>query len=189
MTQSIQNDTQPAAKLTCKRRKSTPEKRRTKTANKQRERSAAGGTAKEANVREKDRLAKRHSCASKENTPPPSPQESTPIVAAMTAMPSPQRRPMTVVTTAVSAPHHPQPLAAFHTPCACHPNAPQPAAMTDSCAMPVTASHRTTARKVQPTTANDTALVARDPAETNSLRIVTRSRTRDVAAETAKKDI
>jgi hypothetical protein len=45
------------------------------------------------------------------------------------------------------------------------------------------------ARMMQPTTANDTALVARDPAETNSLRIVTRSRTRDVAVETATKII
>jgi hypothetical protein len=64
--------------------------------------------------------------------------------------------------------------------------------MTDSCATLLAAPRRTVARFVPPSTAppytaNDTAPVARDPSEANSLGAVTRSRTRIAAAETAQR--
>jgi hypothetical protein len=132
------DDTQPAAKLTRKRKKSTPEKRQSTSQRVQRHRSTTAGTAQADTVRENNRLAKQHSRASKENTPPPSQQESTPSCEATTAVPSPQRRPMTDVPAAVSGQRHVQPLAAMRTPASRRSYAPMPAAMTDSSAMPPT---------------------------------------------------
>jgi hypothetical protein len=102
MKRSAPNDAQPATKRTRRRTKSTPEKRRNKTSCKQREWSNAAGTAQADIVRENNRLAMQRSRASKENTPPPSQQASALSGAAMTAVPSALRRPMTVATTAAS---------------------------------------------------------------------------------------
>jgi hypothetical protein len=126
------DDTQPAAKLTRKRKKSTPEKRQSTAQRVQRHRSNAAGTAQAYTVRERGRLAKQRSRASKEYTPPPSQQESTPSREATTAVPSPQHRPMTAVPAAVSGQRHVQPLAAMHTPASRRSDASMPAAMTDS---------------------------------------------------------
>jgi hypothetical protein len=114
---------------------------------KQRERSNAAGTAHADNVRENNRQAMQRSRASKENTPPPSQQESSRSDKAMTAIPTVHRPPMTVATTtAALAQQQPPPLAAMRTPVSRQSDAPLPAAMTDSCAMLRTAPRRTTAR-------------------------------------------
>jgi hypothetical protein len=171
MKRSAPNEAQPATKRTRRRTKSTPEKRRNKTAYKQRERSNANGTEQADIVRENDRLWKERSRASNENTPPRSQQESALSGQAMPAVPSPQRRPMTAVPTVASGQHHPQPFAAMRTPVSRPLDAPLPATMTDSRAMPPTAPRRTTARVVPPSTANDTASVARGPSGTNPERV------------------
>jgi hypothetical protein len=150
---AVPNDAQPATKRTRRRSKSTPEKRESAAQRVQRHRSNAAGTAKEADTRENDRLRMQRSRASQENTPPPSQQESG---QAMPAVPSLQRRPMTAVPTAASAQHQPPPLAAMRTPVSRPLDAPLPATMTGSHAMPPTAPRRTTARVVPPSTANMT---------------------------------
>jgi hypothetical protein len=78
---------------------------------------------------------------------------------------------MTAVPTAASVQQQPPLLAAMRTPVARPLDVPLPAAMTDSSAMPPTAPRRTTARVVPPSTANDTASVARGPSEANPERV------------------
>jgi hypothetical protein len=134
MTLSHPTNTQPATKQTRKRGRSAEEKRRNKTARKQQERSNAAGTAQADIARENDRLRKQQSRACKENSPPSSQQESTLSGEAMTAVPNPQRRPMTAVRAAVSGQHHAPPIAAMRTPASRQSYAPMPAAMTDSSA-------------------------------------------------------
>jgi hypothetical protein len=134
MKRSAPNDAQPAPKRTRRHTKSTPEKRESAARRKQRERSNAAGTAQADIARENNRLAMQRSRASKENTPPPSQQASALSGEATTAVPSPQRRPMTAVPAAVSGQRHVQPLAAKHTPDSRRSDAPMPAAMTDSSA-------------------------------------------------------
>jgi hypothetical protein len=134
MTLSDPTDTQPAVKQARKRGKSAEEKRQQSEERVRRHQSTTAGTAQADTVRERDRLAKQRSRASKENTPPPSQQESTPSREATTAVPSPQRRPMTAVPAAVSGQRHVQPLAAMRTPASRRSDAPMPAAMTDSSA-------------------------------------------------------
>jgi hypothetical protein len=136
MTLSDPTDTQPAVKQARKRGRSAEEKRQQSEERVRRHRSTTAGTAQADTVRERDRLAKQRSRASKENTPPPSQQESTPSREATTAVPSPQlkRRPMTAVPAAVSGQRHVQPLAAMRTPASRRSDAPMPAAMTDSSA-------------------------------------------------------
>jgi hypothetical protein len=146
MKRSVPIDTQPATKQTRKRKKSTPEKRHSATVRKQRERSNAAGTAQEEIVRENHRMRMQRSRASKENTPPPSQQESTRSDEAMTAIPTVHRPPMTVATTAALAQQQPPPLAAMCTPVSRQSDAPLPAAMTNSCAVLRTAPRRTTTR-------------------------------------------
>jgi hypothetical protein len=84
MTLSDPTDIQLAVKRTRKRGRSATEKRRNKTAYKQRERSNAAGTAREADTRENDRLARQRFRASQENTPPPSQHDSALSGQAMT---------------------------------------------------------------------------------------------------------
>jgi hypothetical protein len=78
MKRSAPTDALPATKRTRRRTKSTPEKRQSTSQRKQRERSNSAGTAQADIARENDRLRMQRSRASKENTPPPSQQESTP---------------------------------------------------------------------------------------------------------------
>jgi hypothetical protein len=66
----------------------------------------SGETLETYKRRAPDRLAKQRSRASKENTPPPSQQESTPSGEAMTALPSPQRQPMKAIPAAALGQHH-----------------------------------------------------------------------------------
>jgi hypothetical protein len=167
MTLSNHTDTQPVAKQTRKRGRSATEKRRQSTERVQRHRSNAAGTAQADIVRENDRLRMQRSRASQENTPPPSQQESALSGEAMAAVPRPQRRPMTAVPTAASVQQQPPPFAALRTPVSRPLDALLPATMTDSRAMPPTAPRRTIARVVPPSTANDTASVARGPSEAN----------------------
>jgi hypothetical protein len=168
MKWSAPTDAQPAPKRTRRRTKSTPEKRQSAAKRVQQHRSTTAGTAQADIARENDRLRKQQSRASKENTPPPSQQASALSGEATTAVPSPQRRPMTAVPAAVSGQHHVQPLAAMRTPASRRSDAPMPAALTDSSAMPPTAPRRTTARLVPPSTGNDTASVAQDPSAMNT---------------------
>jgi hypothetical protein len=134
MKRSTPNDAQPAPKRTRMRTKSTPEKRQSAAKRVQQHRSNAAGTAQADIARENNRLAQQRSRASKENTPPPSQQESTLSGDTMTAVPNPQRRPMTAVQAAVSGQHHAPPIAAMRTPASRRSDAPMPAAMTDSSA-------------------------------------------------------
>jgi hypothetical protein len=124
------NSTQPATKLTRKRKRSTPEKRESAARRQQRHRSNPAGTAQADIVRENHRLRMQRSRASKESTPAPSQQESTLSGDAMTAVRT-VHRPMTAVPAAVC---HVQPLAAMRTPASRRSDAPMPAAMTDSSA-------------------------------------------------------
>jgi hypothetical protein len=143
MTLSNPTDTQPAVKQTHKRGRSATEKRQSTAQRVQRHRSNAAGTAQAEIVRENHRMRMQRSRASKENTPPPSQQESTRSDEAMTAIPTVHRPPMTVATTAALAQQRPPPLAAMRTPVSHQSDAPLPAAMTDSCAMLRTAPRRT----------------------------------------------
>jgi hypothetical protein len=147
---AVPNDAQPATKRTRRRTKSTPEKRQSTALPKQRERSNAAGTAQADIVREHNRLAMQRARASQENTPPPSQQESTLSGKAMTAMSGPQRQPITAVPTAALVQHHPSLLVAMHTPVLRPLDAPLPAAMTGSRAMPPMAPRRAAARVVPP---------------------------------------
>jgi hypothetical protein len=112
MTLSDPTDTQPAVKQARKRGRSAEEKRRQSAERKQRHRSTTAGTAQADTVRENQRLRMQCSRASKENTPPPSQQESTLSGNTMTAVPNPQRRPMRF---RVSTMHH-QSLQCAHQP-------------------------------------------------------------------------
>jgi hypothetical protein len=134
MTLSDPTDTQPAVKQARKRGRSVEEKRQQSEERVRRHRSTTASTAQADTVHERDRLAKQRSRSSKENTPPPSQQESTPSREATTAVPSPQCRPMTAVPAAVSGQRHVQPLVAMRTPASRRSDAPMPAAMTDSSA-------------------------------------------------------
>jgi hypothetical protein len=141
MKRSIPIDTQPATKQTRKRKK--PEKRHSAAQRLLRHRSNAAGTAHAHIVRENHRMRMQRSRASKENTPPPSQQETTRSDEAMTAIPTVHLPPMTAATTAALAQQRPPPLAAMRTPVSHQSDAPLPAAMTDSCAMLRTAPRRT----------------------------------------------
>jgi hypothetical protein len=89
MTLSDPTDTQPAVKQARKRGRLAEDKRQQSEERVRRHQSTTAGTAQADTVRERDRLAKQRSRASKENTPPPSQQESTPSREATTAVPSP----------------------------------------------------------------------------------------------------
>jgi hypothetical protein len=94
MTLSDPTDAQRAAMQTRKRGRSATEKRRLSAQRVQRHPSDAAGTERKASIREKDRLRKRQAqCDSKENTPPPLQQESTPSDEAVTALPTAHRPP------------------------------------------------------------------------------------------------
>jgi hypothetical protein len=163
MKRSAPTNAQPAPKRTRRRTKSTPEKRQSAAKRVQQHRSTTAGTAQADIARENDRLRKQQSRASKENTPPPSQQASALSGEAIPAVRTVHRQPMTAVPAAASGQRHEQPLAAMRTPASRRSDAPLPAAMTDSSAMPPTAPRRTTARVVPPSTGNDTASVAQDP--------------------------